>query len=220
MNEVVTTAAADHTPPSPNGVADLINNSANVGRTATTTIVSEGLSRGLEAAGRRALGTAAGAVVEPAVWVLSGRAPHSGDVALWGMGTVLSAAAGAVGSVASAATGLIKAAVEDHEDRLIERARQHEPERYRPFITSVRHYGGWAGRTIEAQAIASRGGTAWRVAPSVWVYITDALGRLVCDYEPAFAFEICTPAMPLRIGGRDSGGNRYMVRRRPGSRIS
>jgi hypothetical protein len=52
-------------------------------------------------------------------------------------------------------------------------------------------------------------GVAWRVGPATWVYIKDALGRLVCDYQPANAYTIYAPDLPLRIVGRDSDGLQY-----------
>lgn len=209
--------SSDFTPPAAsNGVTDLINNSSNVGKEVSQTIASETLSRGLEAAIKggvgKAAGAGAGALVQPAVWVLSGKAPQPGDIALWGLGTAVGLALGTIGSVATGVTGVIKAAVEDHEDGLIAKAVAKEPAKYRPFITSVRNYGS-SGRGIVAMTIANHGGVTWRVAPATWVYITDAAKRLVCDYQPVFAMEIYGPELPLRIVGRDSDGMKYQWRR-------
>lgn len=214
----------DFTPPgASNGITDFINNSSNIGREVSQTIVSETLGRGVETAvtnagraGGKLVGGAAGALVQPAVWVLSGKAPQPGDVGLWGLGTVASLALGTIGSVASIGTGVVKALVEDNEDRIIATAVAHEPAQYRPFIRSVRNYGA-SGRGIVAQTIASRGGVTWRVGPATWVYITDANDRLVCDYRPAHAMEIYGPTLPLRIVRRDSGGIRYRWSSRNGN---
>ena len=206
-------------PAASNGVTDLINNSSNIGKEVSQTIASEILSRGLEAAIKsgvgKGVGFGAGALVQPAVWILSGKAPQPGDVSLWGLGTAVSLAAGVFGSVAVAATGVVKALVEDNEDGIIAKAVANEPAKYRPFISSVRNYGA-SGRGIVAMTIANHGGVTWRVGPATWVYITDAAKRLVCDYKPVFAMEIYGPELPLRIVGRDSDGIQYQWRRSNG----
>ncbi|NKC30337.1 hypothetical protein [Falsiroseomonas selenitidurans] len=213
-------AAGDFsTPAESNGITDLINNSSNTGREVAQTLASETLSRAIaRGAGglRGAAGGLAGALVQPAVWVLSGRAPQPGDIELWGLGTVVSLAGGAIGSGATMVTGLVKALVEDHEDGIIATAVANEPERYRPFIRSVRNYGA-SGRGIVAMTIANHGGVTWRVGPATWVYITDATGKLVCDYRPAHAMEIYAPVLPLRIVGRQYGEITYRWTTRNGN---
>ncbi|WP_458093583.1 hypothetical protein [Roseomonas sp. WA12] len=217
MSGTTETGGADFTPPGPqNGITDLINTSSNLGKEVSQTIASETLNRGIEAAAANAgkaglgkiLGGGASALVQPAVWILSGKAPQPGDVELWGLGTVAGLAGGAIGSAAGIVTGLVKAAVEDHEDGIIAHAVAREPAKYQRFIVSVRNYGR-SGRGIVAMTVANHGGVAWRVGPATWVYITDALGRLVCDYQPAYAMEIYAPVLPLRIVGRDGDGMKY-----------
>jgi hypothetical protein len=219
-----------HTPPTAeletapqNGVTDLINNSSNTGREATQQIASlalERLARMAEQAGRsgasRGLGVA-GALVSPAVWVLQGQAPTSSEAAFWGLGTIASVAGGAIGSGATMVTGLVKAVLEDREDEEIARAVANEPERYRRFIRSVRHYSGWTGRGIEAMTIAHHGGVAWRIGRSSWVYIRDARDRLICDYRPVHAYEVLGPTLPLRILGREGGRTQFQWRRTRGT---
>lgn len=112
----------------------------------------------------------------------------------------------------------MKAAVEDHEDKEIANAAQKEPEKYLPFITSVRNYGA-SGRGIVAMTVANHGGVTWRVGKATWVCITDAKGRLVCDYRPAFAYEIYGPELPLRIVGRKGGKMQFRWRTHPGTHI-
>ena len=165
---------------------------------------------------RGAAGGLAGALVQPAVWVLSGRAPQPGDVELWGLGTVVYLAGGAIGSAASIVTGVVKAMVEDHEDSIIAQAVANEPAMYRPFIRSVRNYG-ISGRGIVAMQVANHGGVTWRVGPATWVFITDATGKLVCDYRPAYAMEIYAPTLPLRITGRQYGEITYRWSARNGN---
>jgi hypothetical protein len=213
-------AAGDFTPPAEsNGITDFINNSSNIGKEIAQTIASETLSRGIaRGAGglRGAAGGLAGALVQPAVWVLGGRAPQPGDIELWGLGTAVSLAGGAIGSVATIATGVVKALVEDHEDGIIAQAVAQEPATYRPFIRSVRNYG-MSGRGIVAMTIANHGGVTWRVGPATWVYITDATGKLVCDYRPAHAIEIYGPDLPLRVVDRRAGQIRYRWSARNGN---
>lgn len=209
MSGTQTAASADLNVAQRNGVTDLINNSSNIGREASQQIASltlERLAKVATEAGRsgtaRGLGIA-GALVTPAVWVLSGEKPTSSEVAFWGLGTVMSLAGGAIGGGAAAVTGLIKAGLEDSEDRAIAAAIANEPASFRPFIRSVRHYSGWSGRGIEAMTIASHGGVAWRIGRANWVYIRDALDRLICDYQPRHSYEVYGPVLPLRIAGRD-----------------
>lgn len=217
MSGSTTPATADFTPPpASNGVTDFINNSSNTGKEIAQTVVSEALSKGLERAGRAALGTTAGAFVQPAVWLIGGKMPQPGDIPLWGFGTAAGILGGTIGSAAGIVTGVVKALVEDHEDGIIAEAVKREPEKYRPFITSVRNYGT-SGRGIVAMTIANHGGTAWRVGPATWVYIKDAGGRLVCDYQPAYAMTIRSPIMPLRVVGRDGDGLKYQWSERSGN---
>jgi hypothetical protein len=225
MSGTSSASAADFTSPgAQNGITDLINNSSNIGKEVTQTLASETLSRGIETAAKHAgkaglgkvVGGVAGAVVQPAVWYLSGKGPQPGDIELWGLGILASAVGGAIGSGAGIATGLVKAWVEDEEDAEIKKAVAWEPEKYRPFITSVRDYGR-SGRGILAMTIANHGGVAWRVGRSTWVYIRDAKGRMVCDYQPAYALQIYAPVLPLRIVGRDSDGLTYKWASRKGN---
>jgi hypothetical protein len=226
MGDTYSPQQGDFTAPgATNGITDYINNSSNVGKEISQTIASETISKGLEAAlkakdvaGATLKAGLVGALVQPAVWVVSGKAPQPGDIPLWGLGTAVSLAGGLAGSAVTFATGLVKAAVEDHEDKEIATAVQKEPEKYRPFITSVRNYGA-SGRGIVAMTIASHGGVTWRVGKATWVYITDAKGRLVCDYKPAFAYEIYGPDLPLRIVGRKGGKMQFRWRIYPGTHI-
>lgn len=91
-----------------NGITDYINNSSNVGKEVSQTIPSETISKGLEAAmkaknvaGAGVKAGLLGALVQPAVWIVSGKAPQPGDIPLWGLGTIVSLAGGAIGSGAT-----------------------------------------------------------------------------------------------------------------------
>lgn len=213
MAEPTASQSGDFTPPAgSNGVSDLINNSSNTGKEVGQTIASVTLTQGLKTvgtvAGKGVLGKAAGpagALVQPAIWVVSGKAPQPGDIELWGVSTIVSLF-GAITLPATLITGFAKAGVEDAEDGQIALAASKEPEQYRPFIRSTRYYTA-AGRYQAAQAIAVHGGVAWRVTTDgVWCYITDAQGRLVCDFQPSHAYEVMGPDLPLRILKYDYDG--------------
>jgi hypothetical protein len=202
-----------------NGITDYINNSSNSGREVVQTIASITLEKGIEAAAKAAgmprlgkvAGTVAGALVQPAVWLISGKAPKPSDIATCGTGVWAGLAFGGLGGAASAGAGVVKFLVDDRVDARIRKAVAKEPERYRPFITSVEGHG-WAGTRTLAMNIASDGGTAWRIEGNTWVYIKDARGRLVCDYEPASALEVYGPDLPLRISKRRGGELKYQDR--------
>lgn len=211
--------------PASNGITDLINNSANVPKEISQTIASETISRLLEKSlVARGVGHAGmkaglvGALVSPAVWIASGRMPQPGDVQLWIGSTVISLLGGLAGSAATITVGVMKAAAEDQEDSRIAYAASWEPERFRPFIRSARNYGTSA-RGIVAMTIASHGGVAWRVGPSNWCYLTDALGRLVCDYRPVFSYEVYGPELPLPLAGRDGDRPLFTWRMRSGTYV-
>ncbi len=203
------------------GISDYINNSCNVGKESGQIIASIGMGAigdSMKAKGRAVAGKMAGVageLVTPAVWVLSGKQPQPGDVAFWLAG----AAAGQIaGAIPGAIVGMLKAVTEDHEDAAIANAVRREPAMYRPFIKSVRDYGA-AQRAIVAETIASHGGVAWRVDKSVWVYIADAKGRLVCDYEPFYSLATNGPVLPLQITSRGGGHILYKLTRKPGTHI-
>lgn len=88
-----------------------------------------------------------------------------------------------------------------------------EPSQYRPFILPVPRLRGGP----DEEDIARSGGVAWRVTADAWVYIVDAQGRLVCDYTPVYAPEICAPVLPLRVRSEGIDGPYYVRARRRGS---
>ena len=52
--------------------------------------------------------------------------------------------------------------------------------------------------------IAGKGGTAWLHPNGLWVYLIDASGKLVVDFEPKTAVKIYQaklPLEPLKTGG-------------------
>lgn len=170
------------------GMNDTVRGNKNVIQTASGTIASMGLDK---------LGKgAAGVAVTPAVWVLNygvdGSKPSSVDAGIYASGFLSAGAATVV--------GLFKSVVDDDMARKLERAKQHELPKYRPFIKNC--YGfSHAPALINAQHIASQGGTAWQSASGLWVYITDAKGKMIADYKPRSAVVTYQPKFPFQRRG-------------------
>lgn len=172
----------------PDGVTDFIKDNKTAEEGIGSTIASIGLAK---------LGEeGAGSLVSPAIWVLKGKAPDAVSFGLWGVGLIGDGLLGA----AAAATGVVKSLVDNETDKELAAVRAAEPRKYAPFIKACVHYD-YAGQGINAMTIASRGGTAWEHPNGLWVYITDATGKLVCDYRPAVATQIYQPLLPLRPTG-------------------
>jgi hypothetical protein len=165
----------------------------------TLAVGGELASVGAEKAVAGTAGKVLGKVVQPAIWIIdnaaTGSTPDAVDVGLYGLSFAAPLIAGA-----ALVTGVVKAIVDDDTERRVKQAAASEPESHRPYIKSTLKYG-WSGQTINAQVIASEGGTAWLGPSGVWVYITDAKGRLVCDYKPNVAKQIYQPVLPLSPTG-------------------
>lgn len=157
-----------------------------------------------KSAGKTA-GRVGGGLVQPAVWVVTGTKPDAVDVGLWGVGLT-----GIFGAVAAGVTGIVKGIVDDHTAQLLVPIRNGEPAKYRPFILPTTEYSGMAGQFINAMTIASQGGTAWLHQNGLWVYLTDAKGRLVPDYKPNRCKKLFQPKLPLK---RVSGGFEWTSRK-------
>ena len=149
----------------------------------------------------RVAGRAAGIVVQPVVWIATGASPDAADVALYSVGSIATIVGSTVVGVAAAGVGIIKGLVDDDTAEKLSEAKLNEPAQYRPFIQACVSYSGWAGQSINAMTIASKGGTAWMHPNGLWVYITDARGRLIADYTPRRAIRINQPLFPLRSAG-------------------
>lgn len=178
------------------GITDFLEDNRSVAKE----LVGDICSVSLELAGK----AGASKLVSPAIWVLTGEAPDSVDLGLWGMGL-----AGGLVGLAGMATGALKAVIDDDVNRRVRAIQQVEGQPYSEFIKSTLKFGV-AGATINAQNVARSGGTTW-FAHDVWVYITDAKGRLVCDYQPKIAQTILQPLLPLRPTG--DGGFRWATKR-------
>ena len=137
----------------------------------------------------------AGSLVTPAIWVYDyatqDAVPDNADV-----GIFLTGLAGGAAAPAAIATSVLKSIVDDDTARKVERVREGEPSKYRPFIKPCAIYAS-TPPAINAQTIASKGGTAWLHPNGVWVYITDARGYLVNDYNPAIAIKVYQPVHPI-----------------------
>lgn len=171
-------------------IAESIQGNKNLIQTVSGTIASIGL----EQTGKRV----AGALVTPATWAMNyaaeGNKPGIVDVGIWG--------AGFISAPASIATGLVKAVVDDDISQRLRRVREKEPSKYSRFINDCHSYAS-SSPQINAMTIASKGGTAWVSSVGLWVYITDARGKLVADYLPADYTTIYQPQKPYQ--GKSNG---------------
>lgn len=172
-------------------IADKVQQHKNLIQSTSGTIASIGL----EKVGQKA----AGYMVTPAVWVLNystqGSTPDKTDMAIW--------ATGFISAGASIAVGLVKAVVDDDMDTRVREIQSKENSTYSPYIKACFRYGS-AAPQINAMKIASSGGTAWRAPNGLWVYLTDAEGKLVSDFTPNSYVELYRPQQPLtkaRAGG-------------------
>lgn len=146
-------------------------------------------SIGLEKAGQKV----GGVLVTPAVWVLNysvdGSAPDKMDAAIY--------ATAFISAGASIVTGALKAVIDDDLNKKIMEAQKKEDGKFSPFIKACYRYAA-TPPAVNAMTIANKGGTAWRHPNGVWLYITDANGHLVSDFQPNIYVEILRPKTPLR----------------------
>jgi len=145
-------------------------------------------SMGLDHVGQKV----GGVLVTPAVWALnhgtSGAVPDEADIGIY--------AAGFLSAGASISVGLLKAHVDDDMNRKLMEVQRNEQSQWAPYIKNCYHFGSSAA-AINAQIIASKGGTAWRHPNGLWVYITDARGRMIKDFKPKVYVIIYQPKEPL-----------------------
>ena len=167
--------------------AKTIEDHKNIMQSVSGTIASMGLTK----IGR----PIAGVIVTPAVWVLNystqGATPDKVDAGLFGFGFI--------SAPASITVGLVKAVVDDDMGKKLREIQAGEDSAYSRFIKPCYSYASSAPQ-INATTIASRGGTAWKHQNGLWVYITDAKGRLVNDFKPRKAVVIYQPKIPMIKG--------------------
>lgn len=134
----------------------------------------------------------AGILVTPAVWTLNygttGAKPDATDAGIYATSFV------SVG--ASIAVGLLKAHVDDDMNQKLAEVRRTEKSSWAAHIKNCYHFGS-AAPAINAQVIASMGGTAWKHPNGLWVYITDARGLMIKDFKPNIYVVIYQPKEPL-----------------------
>jgi len=139
----------------------------------------------------------AGNLVAPAVWVLNYAAqrktPDGVDVGLY-----IFAFTSSLAAPAAITTGLVKSAVDDDTARKLREVQSGiEIAAYRPYIIPCSTYS-YSSPLINAMTIASKGGTAWQHPNGLWVYLIDASGKLVVDFEPKIAINIYQANLPLQ----------------------
>ncbi|MCR9157851.1 MAG: hypothetical protein NXH80_11430 [Rhodobacteraceae bacterium] len=153
------------------------------------------------AGGALSKGGAAGLLVQPVVWAVTGNGPDAGDAFIYGAG-VVGAFAGAILAIPAMATGVVKAGMDDYVGGLVDQARKDEPSEVRGGIFGTDDYGFWAANnSITAMTIASKGGVAWKHPGGAYCFIKDASDTLICDFRPSKYTEIYRPVLPLKLNG-------------------
>ncbi|MCK0149654.1 hypothetical protein MWU54_06445 [Marivita sp. S6314] len=153
------------------------------------------------AGGALSKGGAAGLLVQPVVWAVTGSGPDAADAFIYGTG-VAGAFAGAILAIPAMATGVVKAGMDDYIGGLVEEARQDELAEVRGGIYGTDDYGFWAANnSITAMTIASKGGVAWKHPNGAYCFIKDASDTLICDFRPKKYTEIFRPILPLKLNG-------------------
>ncbi len=173
------------------------NSVTNIG----VTVAAESVTRVVGKAAGAAKGSAAGLVVQPVVWVATGTAPDAGDSFLYGVGAAAALVGSALLAGAGVVTGIIKAAVDDHTQSLVDEAKLDEPKYARDGIFPLGDYSFWASdNEIQAYTIASFGGVVWKHKNGALCFIRDAKGHLVSDYDPVGWKRQYRPQLPLKAG--------------------
>lgn len=145
--------------------------------------------------------TYAGLVVQPVVWAVQGTGPDAGDAFIYGA-TAIGAAAGAILAVPATITGIVKAYVDDYVGGLVNDAKKDEPEAVRGGIAGVDDYSFTASNNhITAMTVASFGGVAWQHPNGAYLFIRDAEGYPICDYQPQKYKRLYKPVLPVRKNG-------------------
>lgn len=172
-------------------IADKIENNKN--------LISN-LSQPLAVIGLEKSGlTMAGKLLAPAVWAVNYtvnyKTPDKVDVSIYSTGLF----GGAVGP-AAIVTSIVKAVVDDDMNQRLKVVRNSEKPEYRKGILPAYHFSS-SPPGINAQKIASMGGTAWQHPNGLWVYIKDKNGLLVPNFKPAKASTVYKPVWPLQSMG-------------------
>lgn len=138
-------------------------------------------------------GSKLGPLVSPAVWIHDyakhGTQPDVGDYSIF-LGGFVSGPAGII-------TGLFKSAVDDEIEAKLNHVKSIEPKLYRNEIKACYGFSSSAPR-INAMTIVGTGTTVWHHPIGIWVYITDANGHPVVDYQPVNPTVVYRPKIPLK----------------------
>jgi hypothetical protein len=191
-----------------NGITDVLETMAansELLKGFSTAISAEGLSMagdaagGLGKTGKMAAYKFGSILVEPAVWMATGKIPGVVDALLWGIGSAATAAGQKVISGASFSTSIAKAVIENQSNKKLQEAMRSEPDlnkaRYMDLCSNF-HSGLYSAQT-NALMVAQAGGVAWQHSNGFWVYIKDAKGALVCNYLPNNFSKLYCPYLPL-----------------------
>jgi len=144
-------------------------------------------------------GTVASLLVQPAIWAATRTVPDAADTFIYAAGALGTIAQRTLLSVPGMITGAWKGYLDDRTQQLVDEAKQDEPATYRRGIAPLGDYNFWASNNHnQAMTIASAGGVVWKHPNGALMFIRDARGLLVCDYEPAKWREIYRPVLPLQ----------------------
>ena len=170
------------------------NSATNAGVEVAAFSVAKALGGGVR-------GGAAGLVVQPVVWAVTGNGPDAADAFIYGTGAV-GVVAGAIVAAPAIVTGVLKNAVDDWNDSLLAEARADEPRAVRGGVTKADDFSFFASMNhIQAMTIASKGGVCWQHPNGVYCYLEDADGFAVCDYLPRRWKCLYRPNLPLTRNG-------------------
>jgi len=161
-----------------------LNTHSSVKKNAGTTLVSMSLTKA---------GTKLGPLVSPAVWIHDyakhGKQPDIGDYSIY--------LGGFISGPAAIVTGFFKSAVEDEIEAKLNHVKSIEPKLYRNEIKACYGYSN-SPPSISAMTIAGTGTTVWHHPIGIWVYVTDANGSPVVDYQPVNPSVVYRPKTPLK----------------------
>jgi len=197
-----------------NGITDLLESNRALATGMSSVLASETLTNLAKGAANAGKTVKAGAftfgslVVDPAIWLYNGSGPGAADVAIWLFGAAATLTKSTIGSPAGIAANIAKAAIDNINNKKLQEAMRGEPFEKAPYMDLCTNYPFWSnGAMIDAMAIAEAGGVAWQHTNGYWVYMKDASGRLVCDYEPKIYTKVFCPVLPLEPNGK--GGFRW-----------
>ncbi len=145
-------------------------------------------------------GVVGGVLLQPAVWIITGATPDKVDQGVYGLGVVATIVGSFSLSIAAVCAGVLKGGIDDDIEKRLAEVKRSEKDLHRRFIRPCIHYSSWSGHGLNAMTIATKGGTAWMHPNGLWVYIADAKGKLIINYQPTKAIIVYHPILPLILG--------------------